>query len=102
MVAVEPDDDTPLPGLYDTIFCLEVLEHLPRPLAALEHFHRALKPGKHLVFDYIRSEGTGLDTATSLRDRLPALRFVLDHFDIVKGRVTTDGAHVEPAVARKR
>jgi SAM-dependent methyltransferase len=102
MVAVEPNDDAPLPGLYDTIFCLEVLEHLPRPLAALEHFHRALKPGGHLVFDYVRSEGTGLDTATSLRDRLPALRFVLDRFDIVQGRVTTDGAHVEAAVARKR
>ncbi len=102
MVAVEPNDDAPLPGLYDTIFCLEVLEHLPRPLAALEHFHRTLKPGGHLVFDYVRSEGTGLDTATSLRDRLPALRFVLDRFDIVQGRVTTDGAHVEAAVARKR
>lgn len=49
----------------------------------------------------MRSEGTGLDTATSLRDRLPALRFVLDHFDIVDGRVTTDGVHVEPTVARK-
>ena len=78
----------------------------PRAPAAaarrLEHFHRALKPGWHLIFDYVRSEGTGLDTATSLRDRLPALRFVLDHFDIVEGRVTTDGAHVEPTVARKR
>jgi 2-polyprenyl-3-methyl-5-hydroxy-6-metoxy-1,4-benzoquinol methylase len=102
MVPVEPNDDAPLPGLYDTIFCLEVLEHVPRPLAALEHFHRALKPGGHLVFDYVRSEGIGLDTATSLRDRLPALRFVLDRFDIVQGRVTTDGAHVEAAVARKR
>ena len=102
MVAVEPNDDAPLPGLYDTIFCLEVLEHLPRPLAALEHFHRALKPGGHLIFDYVRSEGTGLDTATSLRDRLPALHLVLDRFDIVAGRVTTDGAHVEPTVVRKR
>ena len=102
MVAVEPNDDAPLPGLYDTIFCLEVLEHLPRPLAALEHFHRALKPGGHLIFDYVRSEGTGLDTATSLRDRLPALRFVLDRFDIVAGRVATDGGHVEPTVGRKR
>jgi 2-polyprenyl-3-methyl-5-hydroxy-6-metoxy-1,4-benzoquinol methylase len=102
MVGIEPNDDTPLPGLYDTIFCLEVLEHVPRPLAALTHFHRALKPGGHLIFDYVRSEGTGLDTATSLRDRLPALRFVLGHFDIVEGRVTTDGAHVGPTVARKR
>ena len=102
MVPVEPNDDAALPGLYDTIFCLEVLEHVPRPKAALEHFHRALKPGGHLIFDYVRSEGTGLDTATSLRDRLPALRFVLDRFEIVEGRVPTDGEHVEPTVVRKR
>jgi len=102
MVPIDANDDAPLPGLYDTIFCLEVLEHVPRPIAALEHFHRALKPGGHLVFDYVRSEGTGLDTATSLRDRLPALRFILERFDIVRGRVPTDGAHVETAVVRKR
>jgi len=102
METVNPDDDAPLPGLYDTIFCLEVLEHLPRPGAVLQHFHRVLRPGGHLVFDYVRSEGTGLDTTASLRDRLPALRFLLDHFEIVQGRVATDGSHVEPSVARKR
>jgi 2-polyprenyl-3-methyl-5-hydroxy-6-metoxy-1,4-benzoquinol methylase len=102
MVPVLPGGDAPLPGSYDTIFCMEVLEHLPRPIPVLQHFHRALKPGGHLVFDYVRSDGVGFDTASALRDRLPALQFVLDHFDIVRGRVTTDGSHVEPAVARKR
>lgn len=102
MLPIEPNDDAPLSGLYDTIFCLEVLEHLPRPIAAIEHFHRVLKPGGHLVFDYVRSEGTGLDTATSLRDRIPAIELILSRFDIVQGRVTTDGAHLEPTVARKR
>ncbi len=102
MVPVLPGDDAALPGAYDTIFCMEVLEHLPRPIPVLEHFHRVLRPGGHLVFDYIRSDAVGFDTATSLRDRPAALRFVLEHFDIVHGRVTADGAHVEPAVARKR
>jgi SAM-dependent methyltransferase len=102
MLPIEPNNDTPLPGLYDTVFCLEVLEHLPRPIAAIEHFHRVLKPGGHLVFDYVRSEGTGLDTATSLRDRIPAIELILKQFDIVQGRVVTDGSHLEPAVARKR
>lgn len=61
-----------------------------------------LRPGGHLVFDYVRSDGTGLDTATALRDRIPALQYILSHFDIVKGSVATDGSHVAPAVARKR
>jgi hypothetical protein len=37
-----------------------------------------------------------------VRDRLPALRFVLEHFDVVQGEVTADGADVGPSVARKR
>jgi len=104
LVAIEPNDDAPLPGSYDTIFCLEVFEHLPRPLSVLEHFHRVLRPGGHLVFDYIRSDGSplGLDTAAALRDRSESLRFVLDNFVVVQGHVTTDGEHVAPAVARKR
>ena len=102
MVPIQPNDDAPLPGEYDTIFCLETFEHLPRPIAAAQHFHRALKPGGCLVFDYVRSDGTGLDTAAALRDRIPALELIRERFDIVQGRVTTDGAHVEPAVARKR
>jgi 2-polyprenyl-3-methyl-5-hydroxy-6-metoxy-1,4-benzoquinol methylase len=102
LVAIEPNNDGPLPGLYDTIFCLETLEHVPRPVAVLQHFLRALKPGGHLVFDYVRSEGTGLDTATSLRERIPALQFVRDHFTIVQGAVPVDGSHVQPAVVRKR
>jgi len=102
MVPIRPNDDAPLPGQFDAIFCLETFEHLPRPIAAAEHFHRRLKPGGHLIFDYVRSDGTGLDTAAALRDRIPALTLIRERFDIVQGRVTTDGAHIEPAVARKR
>jgi SAM-dependent methyltransferase len=102
MVPIPPHEDAPLPGLYDVIFCLEVFEHLPRPIAALDHFHRALRPGGYLIFDFIRSDGTGLDTATALRDRLPALRSLLDRFEIVEGHVSADGSDVAPSVARKR
>jgi 2-polyprenyl-3-methyl-5-hydroxy-6-metoxy-1,4-benzoquinol methylase len=102
MVPIGPNDDAPLPGRYDTIFCLEVLEHLPRPLPVLAHLHEALEPGGHLIFDYVRSEGTGLDTASALRDRIPALEFLRERFAIVEGAVPLDGSHVEPVVARKR
>jgi len=102
MIPIVANDDAPLPGTYDTIFCLEVFEHLPRPLPVLEHFHRVLKPGGHLVLDYVRSEATGLDSATSLRDRPAALKFVLDHFDVVQGRVAVGDEHVLTSVVRKR
>jgi len=54
------------------------------------------------VFDYIRSDATGLDTAAALRDRIPTLEFILGHFEVVHGRVTTDGSNVDTAVVRKR
>lgn len=102
VVPIVPDDDAPLAGRYDAIFCLEVLEHVPRPLAVLRHFLDVLKPGGVLVFDYVKSEGTYLDSAKSLHERDAALRFVVAHFDIVDGRIPLDGAHVEPSVVRKR
>ena len=102
MVSVNPSDDAALPGRYDAIFCLEVFEHLPRPLAVLRHFVDVLQPGGLLIFDYVRSEGTGLDTPTALRDRDAALRFILEHFELVQGQIPTDGRDVAPAVVRKR
>jgi hypothetical protein len=85
MIPIQPNDDAPLPGEYDTIFCLETFEHLPRPVAA-----------------DVRSDGTGLDTAAALRDRLPAFELILKRFDVVQGRVTADGVNVDATVAQKR
>ena len=101
MVAIRTDDDASLSGEFDTIFCLEVLEHLPRPVPVLRHLHQVLKPSGHLVFDDIRSEAQGLDTASALRDRLPALEFVRERFDVVSGAVPVDGTDVGPTVVRK-
>jgi SAM-dependent methyltransferase len=39
----EPD------GSFDAIMCIEVFEHLPNPLLALQEFSRLLRPGGHLV-----------------------------------------------------
>jgi hypothetical protein len=51
------------------------------------------KPGERLEAPDLthrprrRADGTGLDTVAALCDRLPALQFVLDNFEIVEGRV---------------
>jgi len=37
------------PARFETVLCSEVLEHLPRPAAALREINRILKPGGKLV-----------------------------------------------------
>lgn len=34
---------------FDTVFCSQVLEHLPNPSLALNEFYKALKPGGNLI-----------------------------------------------------
>jgi 2-polyprenyl-3-methyl-5-hydroxy-6-metoxy-1,4-benzoquinol methylase len=101
-VKIRPNDDTALPGQYDVIFCLETFEHLPRPLSTLQHFDAALKPRGVLVFDYIKSEATFLDTEAALRDRKRALAFVLERFEVVDGAIKDDDSNLGPTVVRKR
>ena len=71
-------------------------------LGALGHFHTVLRPGGVLIFDYVRSEATGLDTPAALRDREPALRFIADRFEPVEGRIAIDGGDQPTTVVRKR
>ncbi len=36
-------------NVFDSVFCSQVLEHVPSPEQALQEFHRCLKPGGSLV-----------------------------------------------------
>ena len=67
-------DDLPVPaGTFDAVICTQVLEHLAHPQAALEEFHRVLRPGGRLFltapltweehempFDFFRYTSSGL------------------------------------------
>jgi 2-polyprenyl-3-methyl-5-hydroxy-6-metoxy-1,4-benzoquinol methylase len=100
-VAIDPSADDPLDQVrYDTIFCMTVLEHVPRPLQTLKCLHAHLKAGGHLVFDYIHSEGKGLDSEGGVRERSQALRYVSEHFDLVEGELHLDGRDVSRVVCR--
>ena len=44
-----PADFAPLAGRFDTVVCLNVLEHVADPLAGLRNIHTALAPGGRLV-----------------------------------------------------
>jgi len=100
-VVISQDDDAPLKEQYDAIFCLEVLEHLPRPIPVIRHLDASLKPGGYLIFDYVRSDGRGLNSVAGLRDRVDLLRYIVDRFQIEEGDIPLGGEHVGPTVVRK-
>lgn len=101
LIPIKPQNDAPLSDTYDIVFCMAVLEHLPRPLSTLQHLYSKIKPGGYFVFDYVKSEGAGLDTATGLKDRLLALEYIIDHFNIIEGKVLLNGNHVGTTVCYK-
>ncbi|HRP34945.1 MAG TPA: bifunctional 2-polyprenyl-6-hydroxyphenol methylase/3-demethylubiquinol 3-O-methyltransferase UbiG [Gammaproteobacteria bacterium] len=41
------------PGAYDTVTCLEMLEHVPDPGQVIAACHRLVKPGGHVFFSTI-------------------------------------------------
>lgn len=47
---------------FDTILCLETLEHLPNPYAAVQWMMDALAPGGVLVVDFAHTSGDALDS----------------------------------------
>ncbi len=100
-VEINPNNDEPLGADFDIIFCQTVLEHVPRPLSVVRHLHARIRSGGFFVFDYIKSEGKGLDTASALRDRTTVLQYIVDNFEVVEGRVFLDERNVGTVVCRK-
>lgn len=76
----------------DVIMCLTVFEHLNKPLETAMDFHARLSPGGLLFFDYIKTEGDGMDTVHGSRERLAVLDFVSSHFDILEGDLDRNGS----------
>lgn len=97
MLEIGPDDDEPLDTDFDVIFCMTVFEHLPRPLAIARHFHDRLVAGGKLIFDYLETEGIGVDTTAALRERRQVFDFLHQHFD-----GSLDPTSAGPFVCRKR
>ena len=100
-VEIDPTNDEPLDEQFDVIFCMEVLEHLPKPLPVVRHLHSRIKTRGYLIFDYVKSEEEGLDTSRGLRDRIPVLQYIAHNFKVVEGDIPLDGTHVGAVVCRK-
>lgn len=90
-VAVE-NMDVPLAGQsqpYDVIYCQEVLEHSHAPLHTAKYLLDHLNTGGMLVFDYMQSDGHGLDTPAGVEGRQETIAFLRQHLDIVHPRQFT-------------
>jgi SAM-dependent methyltransferase len=72
---------------YQAITCMTVFEHIPNPLEVAEGFYNSLTNGGVLIFDYILSEGEGLDSKNSVKERKKVLEFIEKNFEIVYGEV---------------
>jgi SAM-dependent methyltransferase len=108
----EADDFKPLEGQYDTVVCLNVLEHIKEEAIALANLHRALEPGGRAVI--LVPQGPGIHgtldevlgherryTRDSLTRALRAAGFEIDHlFDF--NRATTPGWWFNGIVLRRR
>ena len=70
---------------FDVIAIRTVLEHMVDPLDCIIHLHKILKPGGYLIFDYIISEGKGLDTIESLNQRKDVIEYISKNFIKIEG-----------------
>jgi hypothetical protein len=72
---------------YDAIVVTTVLEHLDDPVYVSDYLLSRLKQNGLFIFDYVISEGKGLDTPLALRMRSQCLDLILSRIDVIHGTV---------------
>ena len=79
----------PLPeGInYDFVVIVNVFEHLDDPIRFVKYLMPLLSKDAIIVFDYLISEGLGLDTPRALKDRTTCLKLIQDNFTILEGPI---------------
>jgi SAM-dependent methyltransferase len=85
----------------DVIFCIQVFEHLNKPLETVRLFHKLLNKNGVLVFDFLLGKGEGLDSIQAVRERNQVVGFINSNFDLL-GQPRLDPAKsVDLTFARK-
>ncbi len=87
---------------FDVIILTTVMEHLDDPMFIIEYLHERLNPGGLLLFDYVKSEGTGLDHPKALEERGRCLDYLKQHFEIIHGHIGDPSEDVGLCLGRKR
>ncbi|MBO34454.1 MAG: hypothetical protein CMM74_16005 [Rhodospirillaceae bacterium] len=103
IVPLKPEDNLQMTGerRVDVIYCLTVMEHLNAPLETARKFHQSLLPGGLLVFDYIKGDGDGLDTAVGVEQRADVLDFIEKNFDVLSGSINRSSSMGTTIVRKK-
>lgn len=97
----EPLADPDGSARFDVIIVTTVFEHLDDPPFVARYLLDRLDPNGLLVFDYIKSEGHGMDHPNALRTRQAALSIILGETDVVYGDVDDLGESIGFCIARK-
>lgn len=100
-LVIEPGGHPPLDETYDMLICLQSFKYIPNPLPVVQHLDGCLRPGGHLVLDYVRPDGDGDEVERRRQERLAALRYLAERFQVVEGALPLDGSHVPRTVLRK-
>ena len=89
-------------GLFDFIIIQEVFEHLDRPLFIAKYLLERLRPGGLFLFDYVNSEGKGLDTTGGMQDRDETLRYLESNLRIVEGAFSVSSKSISTCLGIKK
>lgn len=87
---------------FDVIILTTVFEHLDNPLFISEYLLKRLNVGGLFVFDYIKSEGTGLDHPIALEMRQDCLKSILAQTQIVYGQINDINESIGLCIAQKK
>jgi 2-polyprenyl-3-methyl-5-hydroxy-6-metoxy-1,4-benzoquinol methylase len=86
-IEINPEKESILTELYDVVFVLNVLEHLPSPYQTIIHITEHLKIGGFLIFNYIQSDGTTLDTKAGKLERNDTITYIKENYTIINGTI---------------
>jgi len=83
----------PLPSQepFDAVFLMTVLEHVDDPVYLVNYLFGKMKRGGILIFDYIKSDGSGLDTPSSLEKREECLALIARKTQLLSGSYVSSG-----------
>ncbi len=101
-LVIEPGGKPPLDETYDTLVCLQSFKYIPNPVPVVQHLEDCLRPGGHFILDYAPPDGEGPEVERRRRERVEALRYLAERFEVVEGALPLDGSRVGRTVLRKR